>query len=352
MKNETQIPIKSLIRRDLRDIEPYSSARDEYSGSAAVFLDANENPYESGVNRYPDPYQSVLKSKLAEIKNIEVEKLILGNGSDEIIDLLFRGFCNPNEDFAVTIAPSYGMYDVSAKINGVRLEKGLLNEDFSLNLSAMHQQIQGAKLVFICSPNNPSGNSFSRTAIIELLNVFDGIVVVDEAYIDFSDEPSMTNLVNDFPRLFILQTLSKAWGLAGIRLGIGMGSAEIINFLNKIKPPYNINTLTQDYALRALENQQRVHEQIQIIKAERKKLSTFLSNLAVVEKVFPSDANFILVRIAGANSWYQKLLNHGIIVRNRSNQALCADTLRISIGTPQENQELMKIFSQLTQNQK
>ena len=351
MKHGTPISINSLIRKDLRDIEPYSSARDEYSGAAAVFLDANENPYESDVNRYPDPYQRNLKSKLAEVKNLAIENLILGNGSDEIIDLLFRGFCNPHEDFAVTIAPSYGMYDVSAKINGVRLEKVLLNADFSLNFTNLHEQVQGAKLVFLCSPNNPSGNSFSRTEIIELMKVFDGLVVVDEAYIDFSDEPSMTNLVNDFPRLFILQTLSKAWGLAGIRLGIGIGSSEIINFLNKIKPPYNVNGLSQAYALRALENKEQVQKQIEVMKSERQKLSDFLSNLSVVKEVFPSDANFILIRIPNADVWYEKLLNQGIIVRNRSNQVRCADTLRITIGTPEENQELVKVFNQLTQNQ-
>jgi histidinol-phosphate aminotransferase len=336
--------MKELIRRDLQDIKPYSSARDEFSGAAAVFLDANENPFETGVNRYPDPYQLAVKEKLAEIKRVEVNQLLLGNGSDEVIDLLFRGFCNPGEDFAVAIEPSYGMYDVSAKINAVRLGKVSLNSDFSLNTQQLIETAQGAKLIFICSPNNPTGNSFRREEMLEILNRTTGILVVDEAYIDFSNEPSLANLVNDNPRLVILQTLSKAWGLAGIRLGIGIGNSELIAFLHKIKPPYNINQLTQQYALKRLAEQKKVQVEIEVIKAERKKLITFLQELPIIQEVFPSDANFILIRILNATAWYTKLVEHGVIVRNRSNQPLCADTLRISVGTPEENEKLMNLL--------
>lgn len=336
--------MKELIRRDLQDIKPYSSARDEFSGAAAVFLDANENPFETGVNRYPDPYQLAVKEKLAEIKGVEVNQLLLGNGSDEVIELLFRGFCNPGEDFAVAIEPSYGMYDVSAKINAVRLEKVSLNSDFSLNTYQLIETAQGAKLIFICSPNNPTGNSFRREEILEILNRTTGILVVDEAYIDFSNEPSLTDLVHDNPRLVILQTLSKAWGLAGIRLGIGIGNSELISFLHKIKPPYNINQLTQQYALKRLTEQEKVQTEIEVIKAERKKLIAFLQELPIIQEVFPSDANFILIRIPNATAWYTKLVEHGVIVRNRSNQPLCADTLRISVGTPEENEKLMTLL--------
>ena len=336
--------MKNLIRKDLQDIKPYSSARDEFSGAAAVFLDANENPFETGVNRYPDPYQREVKEKLAEIKGVQLGQLLLGNGSDEVIDLLFRGFCNPGEDFAVAIEPSYGMYDVSSKINGVKLKKVQLNPDFSMNTQQLIETSQGAKLVFICSPNNPTGNSFRRSEILEILNQTTGILVVDEAYIDFSNKPSLTDLVSENPRLFILQTLSKAWGLAGIRLGIGIGNTELIAFLHKIKPPYNINQLTQDYALKRLAEKEKVQTEIEVIKAERKKLAVFLKELPIIQEVFPSDANFILIRISEATNWYTKLVKQGVIVRNRSNQPLCAETLRISVGTPEENEKLMNLL--------
>lgn len=336
--------MKELIRKDLQDIKPYSSARDEFSGAAAVFLDANENPFETGVNRYPDPFQFKVKEKLAEIKRLDVSQLLLGNGSDEVIDLLFRGFCNHGEDFAVAIEPSYGMYDVSAKINGVKLKKVQLNPDFSLNTTQLIETAQGAKLVFVCSPNNPTGNSFSRADILGILNQTTGILIVDEAYIDFSDEPSLTDLVNDNPRLFVLQTLSKAWGLAGIRLGIGIGNAELIGFLHKIKPPYNINQLTQEYALKRLAEQEKVQTEIEMIKSERKKLVAFLKESPLIQEVFPSDANFILIRIPDATAWYTKWVEQGVIVRNRSNQPLCENTLRISVGTPEENEKLMNLI--------
>jgi histidinol-phosphate aminotransferase len=346
------INIKDLIRKDLQNLEPYSSARNEFSGAASVFLDANENPFETNVNRYPDPNQFDLKTKLSVIKGVRIEQLLLGNGSDEVIDLIFRGFCNPQVDFAVSIAPSYGMYDVSAKINGVELRKVLLNNDFTLDVNTLIKTAREAKLVFICSPNNPTGNSFSRSTIQRVLHECKGLVIVDEAYIDFSEKKSIVDLITENPRLIVLQTLSKAWGMAGLRLGFCIANEEICNFLHKIKPPYNINCLTQDFALNRLEQSKTIKNEIASIISERKRIMLFFEELEIIETVFPTDANFILIRMSNATKMYSELVNNGIIVRNRSNQVLCDNTLRISIGTHEENEKLIHVFKQLNKLKK
>jgi histidinol-phosphate aminotransferase len=322
-------------------MKPYSSARDEFQGNAAIYLDANENPFDNGVNRYPDPLQKKLKSRIAEIKEMKPEQLFLGNGSDECIDLLFRLFCRPGIDKAATISPSYGMYSVSAKINQVELIEILLNEDFSLDVERILKNAQDCKLLFLCSPNNPTGQCFPRVQLLELAKRFQGIVVVDEAYIDFSSEDSLLNMLDQYPNLAISQTFSKAYGMAGIRLGMLFGSEELINWVNKIKPPYNINQLTQEFALNKLNDLLKVRSEIEQIKSEREKLFTELVKLEQINTVYPSDSNFILIKVRDANEMYNYLTNKGIVVRNRSTQALCLNTLRLTVGTPEENVKLI-----------
>lgn len=329
--------LETWIRPDLLEMKPYSSARDEFEGTASIYLDANENPFNNGVNRYPDPLQKKLKQRIAEIKGVKAEQLFLGNGSDECIDLLFRLFCRPGIDKVATISPSYGMYAVSARINQIELEEILLNEDFSLDPERILNASKDCTILFLCSPNNPTGQSFPKAQLIELVEKFQGIVVIDEAYIDFSLEDSMLMVLNDYPNLTVSQTFSKAYGMAGIRLGMLFGSIELISWINKIKPPYNINQLTQEFAFKKLVDLTIVKSEIELIVSERKKLMNAFSHLSLIRKVYPSDSNFILIKVAAADLLYYYLIKKGIVVRNRSNQPLCNNTLRLTIGTPDEN---------------
>lgn len=329
--------LETWIRPDLLEMKPYSSARDEFEGTASIYLDANENPFNNGVNRYPDPLQKKLKQRIAEIKGVKAEQLFLGNGSDECIDLLFRLFCRPGIDKVATNSPSYGMYAVSARINQIELVEILLNEDFSLDPERILNASKDCKILFLCSPNNPTGQSFPKAQLIELVEKFQGIVVIDEAYIDFSLEDSMLTVLNDYPNLTVSQTFSKAYGMAGIRLGMLFGSIELISWINKIKPPYNINQLTQEFAFKKLVDLTIVKSEIELIVSERKKLMNAFSHLSLIQKVYPSDSNFILIKVAAADLLYYYLIKKGIVVRNRSNQPLCNNTLRLTIGTPDEN---------------
>lgn len=323
-------------------MKPYSSARNEFHGEASVYLDANENPWGSSYNRYPDPMQRKLKERISILKDIAPEYIFLGNGSDEPIDLLIRAFCEPGVDNIVSISPSYGMYEVSADVNNVKCDKVLLDNDFSLNAKALlNATNEHTKLIFLCSPNNPSGNSLDRAEIYTILKYFPGIVVVDEAYIDFASSPSYLNQLLSFPNLVILQTLSKAWGAAAIRLGMAFASEEIIAVLNKIKYPYNINQLTQEYALKVLGNVEEMQKQVNIILSERQRMTEELKKPPFSYKVYPSDANFILVEVGDATKMYNKLVSRGIVVRNRDKVSLCTGCLRITIGTPEENNILL-----------
>lgn len=338
--------LKRLIRKNILDLQPYSCARDEFKGEASVYLDANENPYNSPLNRYPDPLQLKVKEKLSEIKKVPVENIFLGNGSDEPIDLLFRAFCEPKMDNVVAIEPTYGMYKVSAAINDVEYRKVLLDENFQFSADKLLAATNTfTKIIWLCSPNNPTGNSLSRKEIIKLLNGFDGIVVLDEAYIDFTSKDSFSNHLTNFPNLVILQTMSKAWGSAAIRLGMAFASTEIIAVLNKIKYPYNINILTQNQALKALENEAQVKDWVKILLDERTALINNLKELNFVQYIYPSDANFVLVKVDNANAVYQYLVEKSIIVRNRNTVSLCAGCIRITVGTPEENCILMEELS-------
>jgi histidinol-phosphate aminotransferase len=334
--------INQLIRPDLLSMQAYSSARDEFSGEASVFLDANENPFNNGVNRYPDPLQKELKQRVSAIKKVNVNQLFLGNGSDECIDLLFRLFCRPGIDTAAAIAPSYGMYGVSARINQINLKQIALEADFSLDVKRILSEAKGSKLLFLCSPNNPTGQSFPKELLLEIVQQFDGLVIVDEAYIDFSAEESMLNDLANFSNLVVIQTFSKAYGMAAIRLGMLFGSQELISWLNKIKPPYNINSLTQNYALDKLMDLNAIEKAIELIKIERELLKDILKDLKIVEFVYPSDANFILIKVKDSVAIYNYLISKGIVVRERSSQLLCSNTLRLSIGTPEENKLLVE----------
>jgi histidinol-phosphate aminotransferase len=334
--------INQLIRPDLLSMQAYSSARDEFSGEASIFLDANENPFNNGVNRYPDPLQKELKQCIATIKKVNINQLFLGNGSDECIDLLFRLFCRPGIDTAAAIAPSYGMYSVSARINQIGLKQIALEADFSLDVNRILSEAKGSKMLFLCSPNNPTGQSFPKELLLEIVQQFDGLVIVDEAYIDFSAEESMLNDLADFSNLVVIQTFSKAYGMAGIRLGMLFGSEELISWLNKIKPPYNINSLTQNYALDKLKDLNAIENAIELIKNERESLMVQLKSLSIVEFVYPSDANFVLIKVEDSVKLYNYLISKGIVVRERSSQLLCSNTLRLSIGTPEENKLLVE----------
>ena len=334
--------LDKLVRYHLKKLTPYSSARDDFKGSASVYLDANENPYPTDYNRYPDPHQRKLKEKISQIKKVSIEQLFLGNGSDEPIDLLIRAFCEPNRDNVLIPQPTYGMYSVSAEINAVTIKTINLTTDFDIDLESTRKAWdENTKLLFLCSPNNPSGNLLSVEKIKTLLVEFSGLVIVDEAYIDFTSYGGFVPLLNQFPNLVILQTLSKAWGLANIRLGMCFASKEIISFLNKIKPPYNINGITQEIALKSLDHTARKDKWVANIIQERELVKNELLTLPVVKKVFPSEANFLLVKMDGAKSIYKKLADKGIVLRDRSNVILCDDCLRITIGTPAENNELL-----------
>lgn len=334
--------LKDLVRPNIWEMKPYSSARDEFHGSASVFLDANENPYNKPYNRYPDPMQWKLKDRIAELKEVDRNSIFVGNGSDEPIDLVIRAFCDPAVDCIVSIAPSYGMYEVAANVNGVEFRKVLLNDNFELDADKLLAEVDDwVKIIFLCSPNNPTGNSLDRDEIYKILKGFEGIVVLDEAYIDFSSEPSFVSELKKFPNLIILQTLSKAWGAAGIRLGMAFASPEIVAILNKIKYPYNVNMLTQEHALEILNSEQEMMNQLRSIMSERIRLQAALMDIPMVEKMYPTDANFILVKVGKADSVYNRLVRKGVIVRNRNKVSLCKGCLRITVGTPEENDTLI-----------
>ena len=342
--------INNLVRSNVAGLKPYSSARDEYqsTGSEMVFLDANENPFQTDVNRYPDPQQRSLKTELAKIKDVSSEHIILGNGSDEVLDLLFRAFCEPGKDNVITLPPTYGMYKVLANINNIENREVLLNSDFEPNVEEILNSVdQNTKLIFLCSPNNPTGNSFSEEKIIHILKNFNGLVVIDEAYIDFSNKESWLNKLKEYPNLVITQTLSKAFGMAGIRLGICYASVEIIQILNKIKPPYNVNELTQLRALDRVLNKQCVDLEIADLLKQRTILSEALVEVNFIENIYPSDANFILVKVDDATKRYDQLLEKGIVIRNRTTQPLCENTLRFTIGTGEENKKLIEALKNI-----
>ena len=336
--------IKDLIRENIKSLEAYSSARDEFKAMSSefVFIDANENPFDTGLNRYPDPQQNLVKEALSKLKGISKEQILLGNGSDEVLDLIFRVFCEPREDNVIVLPPTYGMYEVLANTNAIELVKIPLVENFQPNVKEI-VKVQDAKtkVLFLCSPNNPTANSFDASSIETLIKEFNGIVVIDEAYIDFSIEDSWLGRLDEFPNLIVTQTLSKAYGLAAIRLGICYASKEIISILNKIKPPYNVNQLTQDVALQSLLNQEKVKNNITAIISERNQLIRDLQNVEIVEKVYTSDANFLLVQVDDANLRYKQLVKLGIIVRNRTTQILCDNCLRFTVGTADENKKLI-----------
>ncbi len=344
--------LENLVRENIKRLTPYSSARKEFSGAAQVYLDANENSFGSPLsvdyNRYPDPLQTEIKAKIAEINNVEPSEIFVGSGSDEAIDLLFRIFCEPKKDNALICPPTYGMYQVSAEINDVAVIKVCLTEDFRLDSMAIENVIgENTKLLFVCSPNNPTGNSFPRAEILRLAEIFDGIVVVDEAYIHFSRGESLLDEINNFKNLVVLQTFSKAWGLAGLRVGLAFASAEIIEFFNRVKPPYNISEIAQQAIIEALNNQETVETNIAAIVSERERLIKNLAEISLVEKIYPTDANFVLVKTSDAETIYRYLLDEKIVVRNRSNVELCAGCLRITIGTPAENAKLLEALRKL-----
>ncbi len=340
-----------LVREHVKSMSPYSSARDEFTGFSAemVFIDANENPFQSGLNRYPDPQQQVLKEKLGAIRQIQKECILLGNGSDEVLDLIYRAFCEPKTDSVILMPPTYGMYKVLANLNGINCKEVLLTTDFQLNVPEIISMIdKSTKLIFICSPNNPTGNKFLESDIETILNNFSGIVVIDEAYFDFSDEKSWMTRLNEYPNLIVTQTFSKAYGLASIRLGICYASPEIISILNKIKPPYNINILTQNAALQRLNETALIDEQIIEIKKNKLLLIKELSKINFIKKLFSSHANFILVRVDDANKRYEELLMNGFVVRNRAKEPLCENCLRFTIGTEHEVLSLINTLKKLT----
>lgn len=339
--------LEELVRPNIWKLKPYSSARDEFHGTASVYLDANENPFSTSYNRYPDPMQWHLKERISALKGVDKECIFLGNGSDEAIDLVLRIFCDPGIDRMVTISPSYGMYEVAADINNVACVKVSLNADFSFSAEKLLGEIRRfgdnrTKVVYLCSPNNPSGNLLERKEILTVLNFFDGIVVVDEAYIDFAAAPSFLQELDNHRNLVVLQTLSKAWGGAGLRLGMGFASKEIIALMNRVKYPYNVNQLTQEQALNLLNRKDIMQEQLLAILKGRKWLAENLGQFPFVKHIYPSDANFLLVRMDNADAVYAYLVDKGIIVRSRTKVMLCDDCLRITVGTPEENRLLIQ----------
>lgn len=338
--------LENLIRENVKKLSPYSSARDEFEQftKPMIYLDANENPFSNGMNRYPDPQQKELKAIIADKNNVSKDNILLGNGSDEVLDLIFRAFCEPNRDNIITLPPTYGMYGVLANINAVENREVLLNEEFQPNVEAILNAVDNnTKIIFLCSPNNPTGNSFSDEAILKIMNNFSGLVVLDEAYIDFSKEESWLSVLNDCPNLIVTQTLSKAYAMAGLRIGILYASKEIIAVLNKIKPPYNINALSQETASKKL-LQSTMPAQVKKIISERTKLIKALSKCEFVKIVYSSDANFILIKVDDANYRYQQFLDNGVVVRNRSNQPLCDNCLRISVGTKEETEKIIQLL--------
>ena len=349
--------IDTILRKNIKELIPYSSARDEFKGEASVYLDANENsfgsPLAESYNRYPDPLQFKVKQRLTEIKGVPSQNIFLGNGSDEAIDILYRAFCNPGIDNVITLPPTYGMYEVSANINDIEIRKIKLKADYQLDMEGISEAIdEHTKIIFICSPNNPTGNSIDRQDIETILVNFSGLVVIDEAYINFSRQKTFIQELTEYPNLVVLQTLSKAWGLAGLRIGMAFASEEIIEVFNKVKPPYNINEASQKLALEALQNVDQVNDWIKKTVAEREKLVKELVLLDVVIKIYPSDANFILVKTTDPKGIYQYLVKYGIIVRDRSNVELCEGSLRITIGTPEENIILLNALKTFQESNK
>lgn len=333
--------IQKLIRPNIAALAPYSCARDEFKGEASVYLDANESPYNNGTNRYPDPLQSEVKSLLAPLKKVRPEQIFLGNGSDEAIDLVYRIFCRPGIDNVVAPAPTYGMYQVCADINDIEYRAVPLKADYQLDMEAMKQAIdENTKAIWLCSPNNPTGNVFAKEDLLWFLDNAEAMIVVDEAYIDFSDKGTMVEMLDKYPNLIVLQTFSKAWGQAAIRLGIAVASEEVISLYNKVKYPYNVNILTQQQALKVLGNVSKKESQVKEILAQRDVLKNLLLSLSCVEEIYPSDSNFLLVKVKDANGIYKYLQDKGIIVRNRHRVTLCANCLRITVGTPIENAEI------------
>lgn len=335
--------VKTITRKNILEMLPYSCARDEFDGEAGTFLDANENPFNTDYNRYPDPHQKSLKQVIAKIKQISPSQIFLGNGSDEAIDLPFRAFCEPGVHNVVAMHPSYGMYEVAANTNGVEYRKVLLDENYQLNVPSIFSAVdQNTRIIFLCSPNNPTGNDLNPEAIKEILNKFKGLVVIDEAYIDFSERSSYIQEIENYPNLMILQTFSKAYGLAGLRLGMAFAQTDIIEILNKIKYPYNINVLTQKLAMDRLLKSDTVRNEIQLIRQERERMREQLATLPFVKKIFPSQANFLLVQFENGDAIYKFLIENSIITRNRSRVALCDSSVRITIGIPSENQLLIE----------
>ena len=344
--------LEDKIRPHILGLKPYSSARDEYTGKEGVFLDANENPFGSAgkhnYNRYPDPYQHTIKQKIAAIKGIEPSQIFIGNGSDEAIDLLIRLFCAPKKDAIITMPPTYGMYSVSAEINEVNIIEVPLSEEYEIrDKEVLEAASETVKLCFVCSPNNPTGNALDEKKILHLVEKFEGIVVIDEAYIDFSVQESFTKYLPNYSNLVVMQTLSKAWGLAGLRLGMAFASPQLIHFINKIKPPYNISEATQREVLENLFLEEQKNEMVTNILRLREDLKNRLERLPFVKKIYPSDANFLLVKVSDADKMYNNLVNQQVIVRKRSKVHLCEGCLRITIGTATENDSFLKAFTTL-----
>jgi histidinol-phosphate aminotransferase len=342
---KSNFDINTLVRENVLKMKPYSSARDEFEGfdtAKMIFLDANENPYQTGVNRYPDPQQSNVKAVLAKQRKLQSNQILLGNGSDEVLDLLFRAFCEPKVDNVITLPPTYGMYGVLANINAIENREVLLFGDFQPEVDAILDTVDdNTKMIFLCSPNNPTGNSFSDKSIVTLLQNFKGLVVIDEAYIDFSTKESWLNELDEYPNLIITQTLSKAYGLAGIRLGICYASTAVISVLNKIKPPYNVNELTQKRALERLVDKEKIQIEIDSIITQREGLIKVLHEVKFVLKIYPTEANFVLIKVDDASKRYNELIAEGIVIRNRTSQPLCENCLRLTVGTAEENKKLM-----------
>ena len=340
-----QFNINNIIRPNVKAMKAYSSARDEFQeiNDDFIFLDANENPFNNGLNRYPDPLQRNVKTILSEIKNFPTNQILLGNGSDEVLDLIFRAFCEPNQDNVIAISPSYGMYSVLANLNAIEYRKSLLNEeDFQPNIDNIFEKVdENTKMIFLCSPNNPTGEIIKRESILEIVNSFNGLIIIDEAYIDFANDPFWIQEIQNYPNVIVTQTLSKAVGLAGIRLGILYASQEIVDVLNKIKPPYNINQLTQLKAIEILSNYDKVIDATKLIIQQKKILEKALTEISFVKKIYPSDANFILIKVDNANERYNQLVKKGIIIRNRTKDDLCENCLRITVGTEEENGKLI-----------
>jgi len=338
--------LKTLVRQNILALQPYSSARNEFKGNDGVFFDANENPF-GNLNRYPDSYQKELKEELSNYKDIPVKNIFTGNGSDEIIDLLYRVFCNPGKDKALTFTPTFGMYQVAADINDIELVKLQLNDDFQINTKTLIPNLStdGLKLIFICSPNNPTGNSFQEKDLESILKTFNGIIVIDEAYIDFSKTASFAKYLEAYPNLIVMQTMSKAWALASARIGIAFASEEIIQLLNNVKMPYNMSSLNQKAAIDALQNKAIFESNKKVILEEKEKLKLQLETFHVIKKIYPSDANFFLIEVADANNTYQKLVDQKVITRNRN--SLVKNSIRITVGTPSENKQLLNALKNI-----